>query len=94
MLNGELVKPSKEVKAGDEVSVKVIPIWRSYEVIDIPKSRVGAKLVNDYARETTAEEDLEELEKVRLMNKQNRESGIFGRPTKRNRRNLDRFKSS
>lgn len=94
MLNGELIKPSKEVKAGDEIRVKDIPIWRSYEVIDFPKSRVGAKLVADYARETTAEADLEELEKIRLMNKQNRESGIYGRPTKRNRRDLDRFKSS
>ena len=91
-LSEEIVKASKEVKKGDEISVKTPPIWRTYKVLEFPKSRVGAKLVEEYIAETTSEFDLEELEKVRLVQRQNREAGLYGRPTKRNRRDLDKFR--
>lgn len=91
-LNDELVKASKEVKPGDTIAIKLAPIWKTYEVIDFPKSRVGAKLVADFIRETTSEKDLELLDQVQLMNKENRKTGIFGRPTKRHRRDLDKFR--
>ena len=90
-LNGEEPKPSREVKVGDQIETKEPPIWKSYKVKDFPKSRVGAKLVAEYAIETTSDEALEELEMVRKMNAQNRASGIFGRPTKKHRRNLDDY---
>jgi len=90
-LNGENPKPGKEVKGGDRVEVKVPPIWRTYKVKDFPKSRVGAKLVFEYLVETTDENDLAELEMVRKLNAENRNVGIFGRPTKKHRRDLDDF---
>ena len=93
-LNDGFVKPSKEVQQGDRISIKHPPVWRTYKVLDIPKTRVGAKLVSDLMIETTSEEDLEEIKRVELTNRMNRSVGIYGRPTKRDRRNLDRFRES
>lgn len=89
LLNDEFVKASKEVKSGDIISIRVNPIWKSFKVIDIPKSRVGAKLVPEYAIETTDATDLETLETAQEMQRQMRFQGFRGRPTKRDRRKLD-----
>lgn len=91
-LNEQFVKTSKEVKIGDEVAIKKGPIWKRYEIQSIPKSRVGAKLVPDHLTETTPWEDLEILDRVELENKMSRQFGIFGRPTKKSRRQIEKFK--
>lgn len=91
-LNESFVKSAKAVKPGDVVAMKEIPIWRTFKILDIPKSRVGASLVKDLVVETTPEEDMAMLEEVRETNRQNLQFGIKGRPTKKNRRNLDGFK--
>ena len=87
-LNEAFAKPGKTVSIGDIVSIKVMPIWKTYKVIDIPKSRVGAKLVADYLLETTPEEDIAQLKQIQEVNRQNKFSGIKGRPTKKVRRDL------
>ncbi len=92
-LNGMIVKPSKEIGQGDKFSLRDNPTWRTFKVIDLPKNRVGAKLVKDFLTETTTLEDLEKINLVQEMNRQNRFQGIVGRPTKRDRRDLDRFTS-
>lgn len=84
-----MVKPAKEVKVGDVISIRVNPIWKTFKVIDFPKSRVGAKLVPDYVIETTNAEDLETLATTQEMQRQMRVDGFRGRPTKRDRRKLD-----
>lgn len=91
-LNGEFVKPGKTIAANHEIAIKDIPIWRTFKVQDIPKSRLSAKLVHDYLIETTPSEDLEELKQIQLQNRQNKLLGIKGRPTKKNRRDLDQLK--
>lgn len=90
-LNSAFIKPSKMVVAGSEVAIKVIPIWRTFKVLDIPKSRVGAKLVAQYMVETTSEADLAQLAQIQLQNHQNKVLGIKGRPTKKDRRDLDKL---
>ncbi len=92
-LNGEFVKPSKMIVAGDIISIKVIPIWRSFKILDIPKSRIGAKLVSQYLLETTKLEDLQLLEEILQQQHQNKILGIKGRPTKKVRRDLDKLGS-
>ena len=91
LLNGETIKPSKLLKENDELSIKVIPIWKNYVVKSIPKSRVGPKLVEEYINEITSPEELEKLNQYEQMNKQNRNLGIKGRPTKRDRRDLGKW---
>ena len=91
LLNSENIKPSKTVKKNDVIYIKSNPIWRTYKIIDIPKSRVGSKLVDDFAIETTSEDDLEKFKQYEIINRQNRSLGIKGRPTKKDRRNLGKW---
>ncbi|MGY6561842.1 MAG: RNA-binding S4 domain-containing protein [Luteibaculaceae bacterium] len=89
-VDGEIVKPSKELKAGQIIGVKKTPIWHKFKVKDIPKSRLGAKLVEEYIEDVTPKEDLEYLEVLRL---QHAETQFVdkGRPTKKQRRQLDDY---
>ena len=89
-LNDRVVKPSAEVEPGDRLSLRQPPIWRTWEILTVPASRVGAKLVHELIAERTAFEDLEKLELARMVRAQHREPGS-GRPTKRDRRSLERF---
>ncbi len=89
MIDDEVVKPAKVVYTSAKISVRVNPIWKTYEIIDIPPSRVGAKLVSGYLIETTSNDDLEILKQIEDVNRQNRQQGLKGRPTKRDRRKLD-----
>lgn len=92
LVNDQNVKPSKAIIEGDEIAIRVNPIWKSYKIIGIPKSRVGAKLVEILIIEVTPKEDLEQLENIEKINRYNKVLGIKGRPTKRDRRDIDRFR--
>lgn len=81
-MGGTQVKASRTVKAGDTVDVRVPPATRSFKIIDIPRSRVGAKLVPNYITEVTAPDQLEIIELQKLAASMNRQKGL-GRPTKR-----------
>ena len=87
----ETKKASREIRIDQTFSIRVKPIWRTWKVLEIPKSRVGAKIVPDLIREITSQEDLAILEEVQRQNRQNRLKGVLGRPTKKNRRDLDDF---
>jgi ribosome-associated heat shock protein Hsp15 len=94
LVNGVAVKPAREVKEGDEVSVKANPVFRSYRILALLKSRVGAAKVPLYITETTSQDD---LLKLKLMSDMARVSfGVrdrgAGRPTKKDRREIDRFR--
>jgi len=91
MLNDQFVKGSKEIKIGNTFKIKANPIWRTYKVLDIPKSRVGAKLVPDLIKEITSQEDLDFLKSIDDHNRMNKYLGIKGRPTKKNRRDINEF---
>lgn len=91
MLNEREGKPSAEVKPGDIFALRSPPIWRSWAITALPSSRVGAKLVPGLMEERTAFEDLEKLETARLAKALDRPGGE-GRPTKRDRRDMERFR--
>lgn len=90
-INESVSKASKEIKLQDIISIRSNPIWQTYKVLDIPKSRVGPKLVADNLLETTSSEDLELLQAIQEQNRQNKFTGQKGRPTKKQRRDLDKF---
>ena len=89
-------KPSKTVAFGDIIAIKENPIWRSFKVLDIPKSRVGPKLVCEYLEEITSTQDLTLLEEQKLFKQLQKNDawreGSKGRPTKKNRRDIERLK--
>jgi ribosome-associated heat shock protein Hsp15 len=85
-------KPSKELRFDDIISMRETPIWRTFQILDIPKSRVGPKLVPDFLLETTPSHELERLHEMKRLNLENKSLGTIGRPTKKARRNLDDFR--
>ncbi|MBN1199851.1 MAG: RNA-binding S4 domain-containing protein [Bacteroidales bacterium] len=90
-LNDQIVKPSRELHQGDIIQFHQAPMTRLFKVLDFPKSRVGAGLVADFMEELTSEEELQKLKRMKEINHEYREKGI-GRPTKRERREIDELK--
>ena len=85
-----VVKSSKEVKTGDIIKVRKNQIDYKIKVLDVPKSRVGAKLVSDYVVDMTEKEQYEILKMRRSSQDYYRQKGL-GRPTKKDRRDMDDF---
>lgn len=89
-IEGMAVKSSRMVKVGDVISIKEPPIFRQYEVLNLSERRMGAKLTPGFIRDVTPPEDLEMLRITQIANSLNRPRGL-GRPTKKERRDLDDF---
>lgn len=89
-INGQQAKPSREVFATDKITVRRDQINYKLTVLDIPPSRVGAKLVDIYRKDETPAEAFEHLELLRLSKEHYRAKGT-GRPTKKDRRDLDDY---
>ncbi|MBW2936479.1 RNA-binding S4 domain-containing protein [Aureisphaera sp. CAU 1614] len=89
-VNNEPVKPSREVYPGDTITVRKDQIHYTLEVIDIPENRVGAKLVNLYRVDTTPPEAFKNQELLKYSKEYYRKKGV-GRPTKKDRRDLEDF---
>lgn len=87
-INKSIVKASREVYPTDKIQVRKNQINYQIEVLDLPKSRVGAKLVNVYCVDKTPKEDLNKLELLKHTQDYYRKKGS-GRPTKKDRRELD-----
>ena len=87
-INGEIAKPSKEVFAADKIIVRKNQINYELKVLDIPSSRVGAKLVDLYRQDLTPMEAFEQAQIQKLAQEYYRQKGE-GRPTKKDRRAID-----
>lgn len=89
-VNGSAVKPSRDVYPMDKIVVRKNQIDHQLTVLDIPETRVGAKLVDIYRKDTTPKEAFEHNELLQYAKKHYRKKGL-GRPTKKDRRDLDGF---
>ena len=87
-LNDALAKPARTIKIGDIIEVRKSPIFYKYEVKELLKSRVGAKLVDQYYTDLTPEQEIIKLDMVKANLGGYRDKGA-GRPTKKERRLLD-----
>jgi ribosome-associated heat shock protein Hsp15 len=89
-IDGTSVKPSKEVFPADKITIRKNQINYQIEVLDLPPSRVGAKLVNLYLVDVTPKEAFEKLELLKYSKDYYRKKGT-GRPTKKDRRDIDEW---
>ncbi|MCX2720087.1 RNA-binding S4 domain-containing protein [Lentiprolixibacter aurantiacus] len=89
-INEQVVKPSREVYPSDKIIVRKNQIDYQLEVLGIPDSRVGAKLVNLYRKDTTPEEALKHNELLQHAKDHYRKKGT-GRPTKKDRRDIEDY---
>lgn len=92
-VNGSTVKPSREVYPGDKIGLRKDQINFSLEVLDLPESRLGAKLVDMYRKDTTPKEAFANKELLKYSKDYYRKKGV-GRPTKKDRRDLEDFTES
>ena len=89
-IGGQRVKPSKMVKVGEVIDVKKPPITYSFKVLALSENRMGAKLVPGFMENVTRKEQLDLLEMSRVSGFIDRAKGL-GRPTKKDRRDIDDF---
>ncbi|MEL4454802.1 RNA-binding S4 domain-containing protein [Lutimonas vermicola] len=89
-LDGANVKPSKEVFSGEKLTIRKDQINYEILVLDVPKSRVGAKLVDLYRKDVTPEEAFQNQDLLKYSKEYYRKKGT-GRPTKKDRRDIDTY---
>ena len=85
------LKPSHEVSVGEVYNINIDQMHRSVQVVSLLQNRVGAKLVENYMKDLTPAEEYERIRLARQYAFEIRDRGV-GRPTKRERRQIEDFK--
>ncbi len=89
-LNGEGIKPAREVKIGDTVEIIKHNAVFSFKIKDLLSNRVGAKLVENYIIDVTAPEEVEKFKLYQTSQRVYRDYGT-GKPSKKDRRDLEDY---
>tara|TARA_B110001450_G_scaffold59554_1_gene56292 strand:+ start:529 stop:903 length:375 start_codon:yes stop_codon:yes gene_type:complete len=89
-IDNKNIKPSKEVFCDELILVRKNQINYQIKVLDLPESRVGAKLVDLYRKDMTPKEEFEKTELLKFSKDYYRKKGA-GRPTKKDRRDIDNY---
>lgn len=87
-MNDLPAKPARDVRPGELVKVQLGLVLRTLKVVDVPRARVGAKLVANFCSDLTPPEEFEKARRLPVQQLLAREKGS-GRPTKRDRRLLE-----
>ncbi len=90
-INGQTIKASRDVKVGDIIDISVSGFVKKIKVLDLLPSRVGAQKLSQYMEDLTPQEDIEQAKMIRQSNYERRARGL-GRPTKRDRRDIEELK--
>ena len=89
-VNNKSIKPSREVYPNEKLTIRKNQINYSLTIIDIPKSRVGSKLTDLYRVDTTPKSEFEVKELSNLSKEYYIKKGA-GRPTKKDRRDIEDY---
>lgn len=89
-INNSKVKPSRTIRVGEIIQVRKPPVTYSFKVLQLSENRMGAKLVPLFMENVTSKEQLDLLQLQRLNGFIDRAKGT-GRPTKKDRRELDEY---
>ena len=90
-IGGNSIKPSRQVKVGEEFTVTQGFINRTYKVIALLHKRVAAKIISQYIEDLTPQEEIDKLKMERFTSYVQRYKGT-GRPTKKERRLIEKVK--
>ena len=91
IIEGQIAKASRDVKINDVVIVRKNPVIYTYRVKELVENRLPAKRVVEFCEDLTTTEELDKL-KVQETVVFYRDRGT-GRPTKKDRRDIDRLKN-
>ncbi len=92
-VNGSVIKASRDVYPSDKIVVRKNQINYELEVLDLPKSRLGAKLVDQFRKDITPKEAFANTELLKYAKDHYRKKGT-GRPSKKDRRDIEDFTNS
>ncbi len=90
-IDDQTLKPSREIKVGTIISVHQHAIVKTLKVRQILKNRVSATLAAEAMEDLTPAEEYDKLKIRNELNYERRDHGL-GRPTKRDRRDIDKLK--
>ena len=90
-VDGNPVKPSREVKEGDVIQVQIDQLHKVVEVKTVINNRVSAKQVPEIYNDLTPKEEYERIEFMHAYKAEWRDRGA-GRPTKKERRMIEKMK--
>ncbi len=93
MIDDASVKPSRNIRTGDVIQVRKPPVTYSFKVLAPADKRMGAKMVPQFMENVTPPDQYELLELNKISGFVDRQRGT-GRPTKKERRDLDQFAGS
>ena len=89
-INNKILKPSKDILPLDVIMLRKNQVNFEFKILDIPKSRIGSKFIDIYRQDLTKKNAFENKENQNLNKIINRPKGL-GRPTKKERREIDKF---
>ena len=89
-VNGQPAKPARDARPGEVIVVRQGLIQRTLKVLAVPPARLGAKLVANFCEDQTPPAEFAKARAQRVQQFLARARGS-GRPTKRDRRLLDRL---
>ena len=89
-LNESQAKAAKSIKLGDIINIRQSQMIRSLEVIGLTERRIGAKLVENFAKDITPKEEWDKFYKSK-GNRTENQNKSQGRPSKKERRLIDQF---
>ena len=91
LIAGNVVKPSRHIRIGDKIEMKRGGgLVRTVEVLQLTEKRLGAKLVAEYYKEHTSQKEIDAY-KARVARAAAYRDPGSGRPTKKDRRDMDDF---
>ena len=93
LIGGQNIKPSRGIKIGDIITVRKPPVVHTYKVTGLLHNRLSAEKVKEFVQELTSEEELQKYQIMRTEAFVLRDRGT-GRPTKRERRQIDKLTDS
>ena len=89
-INGKSIKPSREVFPTEKITLRMHQINYQLTILDLPKARIAAKLIDIYRVDTTPKSEFEARELLKYSKDYHIEKGE-GRPTKKNRRDIEDY---
>ena len=90
-IDGKSVKPSRQIKPSEVFTVTQRYLTRTYRITALIEKRVSAKMLQEYIEDLTPQKELDKLKTERFTSYVQRYRGL-GRPTKKERRLIDKYK--
>ncbi|MAS29486.1 MAG: RNA-binding protein [Flavobacteriaceae bacterium] len=85
---GKSIKPSKEIFIGDKIFINKDQILKDITILKLPKNRIGAKIIDLYRKE---EGVINKSNNINIKNISIKRTKGSGRPTKKERREIDKY---